>query len=919
MAKSSGGADVLVKIGGDLSEFQNSLGSVLGEVQTWVMGLNPVLAGAVAAVAAIGTAAVNVGLQYEEASNKIRTATGATGAELQGLMGDFKAVFTSVPEDAATVAEAISGLNARLELTGKPLQDLTNQFLDLASVTGIDVAEAIQLGTRVFGDWGITADKQASTLDLIYKASEQTGASFDGLAAKVVQFGAPLRQMGFSLEESVALLGKFEKEGVNTELVMGSLRIALGKMAQDGVSDVKAGLNDVMEAIKAAGSAGEANAIAIDKFGARAGPDMAAAIREGRFEIDGLLESLRNSTETISTADAATETFTEKLSLLWHWVQSMIEPLGTLLVQAGRSAADAVIGLVNGSGALSESLKGVLEWFKPLTDVISTKVLPYVGNLLTAFVGLESFLAKVLIATLQFLWEKVLSPLATFIRDFVVGSIDKLFGALNQLMSVLQKIPGVSKLFEEGQKTLKLAVDGAKASMDKAADSAAKVEAAHKKAAPAAKDNAAAHTNLGKAVKDAADESYKSVTAQDAYRASLELVRAKIRDLEEAQKRGYDVSAQLLDLKRSEKTLYEGLHPEIVRYAEANRAAAASLDDLIAKLPDLEVTAGKAVEKINDGIDGVAKSFPKWKDAANQGVDGVVKATSDGAPKVKDAWDSNLKQVSTAFTDFSKGLVQDLFNGDLSIGGAFSKLGQSITRVFMEDAMSAVNHFIDKGLKLIISNLDDILGKIPGIGSALGGILGSGGSAAGGAVSAAGSAAGAAGSAAGSVGSAAGGASSAAGAAVSSVTAVVGAVGAVGSMVSGIIGNFQNARMETTLNHIEEGTRYSALYLGGRADGGILMQLFKILEELSWGTTNKAVLDMRDWLKSTAFERFNSIADSAYWSLRKLEDLNGYLPGKLDNLGNLKVDVQVKVFLDSDEISAKVEQKIEFKNRLATA
>lgn len=55
--------------------------------------------------------------------------------------------------------------------------------------------------------------------------------------------------MGFSLEESAAMLGKWEKEGVNTELVIGSLRIAAGKFAKDNIP-LRQGLLDTMAAIK---------------------------------------------------------------------------------------------------------------------------------------------------------------------------------------------------------------------------------------------------------------------------------------------------------------------------------------------------------------------------------------------------------------------------------------------------------------------------------------------------------------------------------------------------------------------------------------------------------------------------------------------------------------------------------------------
>jgi hypothetical protein len=61
-----------------------------------------------------------------------------------------------------------------------------------------------------------------------------------------------------------------------------------------------------------------------------------------------------------------------------------------------------------------------------------------------------------------------------------------------------------------------------------------------------------------------------------------------------------------------------------------------------------------------------------------------------------------------------------------------------------------------------------------------------------------------------------GGSKSAAGAAsgmASGITGVLGAIGSIGGMISGIVGNFQNARQETTLNAIEESTRYMKSYL----------------------------------------------------------------------------------------------------------
>jgi TP901 family phage tail tape measure protein len=284
-------------------------------------------------VGAVGAVLLGVGRTFQEVTNTIRVGTGATGQALQALVGDAKAVGANVPADFKDVGVAVADLNTRLGLTGAPLQAAATQFLNLSRITGTDLQTNIASVTRVFGDWGIASGDQANALDAIYRASQATGVGIDSLSTNVVKFGAPLRQLGFSFEESLAMLGKFEKEGVNTELVMGSMRIALGKMARAGEEPIDT-YRRVTEQIKNAGSAGEANALALDLFGAKAGPDMAAAIREGRFEIGELTDLIANGTETINDAAADTMSFTETWQIFKNRVLIALEPLATKLFKA---------------------------------------------------------------------------------------------------------------------------------------------------------------------------------------------------------------------------------------------------------------------------------------------------------------------------------------------------------------------------------------------------------------------------------------------------------------------------------------------------------------------------------------------------------------------------------------------------------
>lgn len=338
--------------------FQGALASKLGPI-----GAAAGIALGAGLAAGIGGAVVlkNIGETFDEAFDTIRVGTGATGAELEGLQTDFKAVFANVPTDAATAGAAIADLNTRLDLTGGNLQATATQFLNLSRITGTDVSRNIEAVTRVFGDWGITIDDQGERLDQLFRASQQTGIGVDVLAERMTKFGAPLRQLGFGFDTTAALLGKFEKEGVNSELVMGSLRIALGKFARAG-EPAEETLARVTAEIKAAGSASEANAIALEVFGARAGPDMAAAIREGRFELGELFDTVAHGTDTVNAAAGETEDFAEKWNRFKNRVLVALEP-----------AATKFLGLL---GSLVDTIGPKLE---PLIETI--------GNVISAVVG----------------------------------------------------------------------------------------------------------------------------------------------------------------------------------------------------------------------------------------------------------------------------------------------------------------------------------------------------------------------------------------------------------------------------------------------------------------------------------------------------------------------------------------------------
>lgn len=316
---------VFTKIGGSADGMKGKL-----------LGFGAAIAtGAVAA----GKALYDIGSSFDEAYDKIRVGTGATGDALAGLQDDFRAVAKQVPEDFGTIGQVIADLNTRTGATGPQLQNLATQILNLSHITGENATDAVAKVTRVFGDWSIKTKDQGKALDELYRASQATGIGVNDLASSVVQFGAPLRQLGFSFTQSIGLLGKWEKEGVNVQTVLAGMKIGLSNFSKAGKDPVKA-LQDITTKIKNAGSAGKANELAIKAFGQRAGPDMAAAIREGRFELGDLLNTIKSGKDTINKGAKDTEDFSEKWQKLKNNAFLALEPIATKVFNLMGSFAD---------------------------------------------------------------------------------------------------------------------------------------------------------------------------------------------------------------------------------------------------------------------------------------------------------------------------------------------------------------------------------------------------------------------------------------------------------------------------------------------------------------------------------------------------------------------------------------------------
>lgn len=417
--------DIIAKVRADMSQFIAGLKSgelATTEFATKVGGMgNAVAVGTAAAVAVAGVALYKLGEAFEKSYKQIRVGTGQTGEQLEALRTNFRNVFAQTPASMGDVSTAITDLNVKLGLTGKPLEEASLQFIKLSRITGTDLKGNIEAVTMVFKNFGVGAADQKDKLDLLYRASQNSGVSVADLAGRMASSGIVLRQLGFDFDSSAALMGTFAKAGIDAGDVMPGLTFALKTAGKQG-KDTTELFRNTFEAIRTAPSITEATAQALDVFGGRAGPKLAAAIYEGKLSYEAFAETIKSGTDTISKSASDVGTFGGKLTTLGHQAQLALEPLATVVFQALNDAMKVVMPTFT---SIFGVVKNMVEAFIALPGPIKA-IIPVFAAAVLAMKGL--MVLKTIALTMQASMAGAVASMSASVGAFVTNFIASMTG-----------------------------------------------------------------------------------------------------------------------------------------------------------------------------------------------------------------------------------------------------------------------------------------------------------------------------------------------------------------------------------------------------------------------------------------------------------------------------------------------------------
>lgn len=342
-------------------------------------------------IVGIGAAGVKAAMELDEGYDTIIAKTGATGDALQGLNDVADRVFGSMPVEMQDVGTAVGEINTRFGSTGDELEDLTKKFLQFAEINGTDVNNSIRLVSRAMGDAGIPTEQTGELLDKLTIAGQASGVEIEKLTENLAKYGAPMRALGLTTDESIAIFAGWEKAGVNTEIAFSGMKKAIGTWGKEGKNATEE-FKKTLKAIESAPDIATATSMAIEVFGQKAGPDLADAIKGGRFEYQDFLQLIQDSTGIVS------QTFEEQQDPWDQWKTTVNElklagtELDGVLIETLAPILQEVAGKV----------KEFSEWFRSLdenqqrTIVTIGLVIAAIGPLLVVFGSVFGGISKII-------------------------------------------------------------------------------------------------------------------------------------------------------------------------------------------------------------------------------------------------------------------------------------------------------------------------------------------------------------------------------------------------------------------------------------------------------------------------------------------------------------------------------------------
>lgn len=359
-----------------------------------------------APIVGVGAAAIAAFNEVDSGLDTIITKTGASGEALDSMQKSMEDVAASIPTSFEEAGTAVGEVNTRFGIMGEDLTELSGQFLKFAQLNGTDVNASIDKVQSSMAAFGIETKDAGMILDILNKAGQDTGVSLDTLSSTLTSNSTVLQEMGFDFNQSAGFVANLSKNGIDASAVMAGLKKALQNATKEG-KPLDQALAELQTSLTSATNSTEAMQLATELFGAKAGPQLAAALQEGRISLDASANSITGWGNSVSETFDATLDAPDQLKVTLNELKivgadlggtllEMLVPALEKLSEVVKSARDAWNNLDDGQKKTIITIGGAVAVIGPLVVALGSvigaigTIVTTVGGAVTAIGGLSA-------------------------------------------------------------------------------------------------------------------------------------------------------------------------------------------------------------------------------------------------------------------------------------------------------------------------------------------------------------------------------------------------------------------------------------------------------------------------------------------------------------------------------------------------
>ena len=336
----AGTAGFLSDISGAVGKADDMFSNMGNNMSSKMQGVGGVMTAGITAPIVAGFAfALESAKVVDGAINSLIRKTGESGAAAEQTKQSFKNVFGSTSADASTVSDVMATLHNRLNVTGKDLENLSLQTINLAKLTGGDATSIAESTAKIGGAWHLTGADVKTVQDQMYAVYTKTGVSVEEMSGAMAKSGAVATAAKVPMMNVEATLGSMASAGIPAKQGVSIVTDAITKLQKEtGKQDVGQEYNAMMERL----AAGTGTAADKALLGQKNFDKLNGSLGDNQHGYDALLKSMSNADGSINKQAEDTMTFSEKLNMFKNDLMLAFEPLGKVIINVMKSVLTTV-------------------------------------------------------------------------------------------------------------------------------------------------------------------------------------------------------------------------------------------------------------------------------------------------------------------------------------------------------------------------------------------------------------------------------------------------------------------------------------------------------------------------------------------------------------------------------------------------